>query len=137
MLQRLCPSRHPAAPLALIATAHGFFHRDQTDQLAPYRPTAEFDGLQAFLGAPPGAASPVPPAGGSDPARRFREAYAFAVACRQRRAAAAFLAELERLRRATDPAARMALVGLCHGVFAAAYDDDQAAEALAALLEIL
>jgi hypothetical protein len=137
MLQRLCPSRHPAAPLALIATAHGFFHRDPTDQLAPYRQTAEFDRLQAFLGAAESSPAADPPAPAGDPSQRFRDAHAFAVACRQRRAPAAFLAHLEQLRRAADPHDWVALVGLCHGVFQDQHSEERAREAYAALVEIL
>jgi hypothetical protein len=137
MLRRLCPSRHPAAPLALIATAQGFFDRDQTDRLAPYEPTPAFEALQDFLAAGNGAAVQAPSDAGADPPQRFRDAYAFAVACRQRRAAAAFLAELDRLRRAGDPNDWIALVGMCHGLGAEEYRDEQARAAYAALAEIL
>jgi hypothetical protein len=137
MLRRLCPSAHPASLLALIATAHGFFTDDAADQLAPYRPTADFEALQDFLAAPPGGAAPEAPGDGDDRARRFRDAYAFAIACRQGRAPAAFLAQLQRLRHATDPAAPTALVGLCHGVFEQEYRDERAQRAYAELIGIL
>lgn len=137
MLRRVCPSPHPAAPLALIAMAHGFFHRDQTDQLAPYQRTPDFDCLQDFLAAPDGAPAPAPPPPAGDPSQRFRDAYAFGVACRHRRTPAAFLAHLDRLRRSADPTDAIALAGLCHGLFQDEPDADRVAEAYAALVEIL
>jgi hypothetical protein len=106
--------------------------------LVPYARTAEFDALCAFLAAGDDPGDVVaPPEADGDPQRRFRDAYAFAVACRQRRAPAAFLAHLERLRRATDRGAWIALVGLCHGVFQDDHSDARANEACAALVEIL
>lgn len=137
MFQRLCPSPHPVAPLALIAMCHGLFHRDPSDQLAPYRRTAEFDWLQAFLAGPSGAALPEPPLASDDPARAFREAYAFGVACRQRRAPSALLAHLERLRRSAGLVARVAIAGLCHGMFQDDFSHQAAAEAYASLSEVL
>jgi hypothetical protein len=137
MLRRLCPSAHPAATLALIATAHGFFAREQGDLLAPYQPTADFEALQDFLAAADGAPGPTAAAETDDPRQRFRDAYAYGVACRQRRASAAFIAELERLKRGADRHDWLALAGLCHGVFQDAYRDEDARAAYAALAEIL
>ncbi len=137
MFERLCPSVHPASTLALIATAHGFFDRQQGDLLAPYRRTAEFDGLQDFLAAGNGGPALDPPADAAHPQQRFRAAYVFAAACRQRRAPGPFLAELDRLRNARDADAWVALAGLCQGVFELEYSDDRASEAYAALAEIL
>lgn len=137
MLRRLCPSPHPAAPLALIAMAHGFFHRDASDQLAPYRRTAEFDRVQAFLAARDDGRAPDPPSRAGDAAQRFRDAFAFGVACHQRPCPSAFLAHLDRLRRGGDPADALALVGLCHGLFDDELRPDRVADAWAALTEIL
>ena len=137
MLRRLCPSAHPAANLALIATAHGFFAREQGDLLAPYRPTADFEALQDFLAAADGAPGPTAPAESDDPRQRFRDAYAYGVACRQQRAPAAFVTQLERLKRGADRHDWLALVGLCHGVFQDADSAESARAAYAALAEIL
>lgn len=137
MLRRLCPSPSPAAPLALIATTHGFFHRDASDQLAPYRRTAEFDRVQAFLAASDDADAPDPPPRTGDAAQRFRNAFTFGVACHQRRSPTAFLAHLDHLRRTGDPLDAIALVGLCHGLFHDEPRADHIAEAWASLTEIL
>lgn len=137
MLQRLCPSPSPAAPLALIAMAHGFFHRDASDQLAPYQRTAELERLQAFLAASDDAGAPTPPPRAGDAARRFADAFAFGVACYQRRSPSAFLAHLDRLRHSGDRLDALALVGLCHGLFHDQPRADHVAAAWASLTEIL
>lgn len=135
MLQRLCKSRHPRAALALIATAHGMFDGDTSDQLRPYAPTPEFEALQAFLAAPDGTPL-APPATLGDPWLDFRHAYAYGVECRRRGASTAAVAEIERLRR-LGADAWIPLVGLCHGLFQERDDDASAAAAYAALREIL
>lgn len=135
MLRRVCPSRHPASLVALIATAHGFFHRDASDQLAPYAPTAEFEALQAFLAAPDGPALAAPDDAG-DPRLAFHRAYGFAVDCRRQGARAAFVAALERLRPRADAAA-VPLAALCHGVFHDRYVDAAVDAAYDAVRELL
>ena len=136
MLARLCPSPHAAATLALIATAHGFFDRDASDRLVPYRATPEFDTVHGFLADPSaGPALPMSNAAGAPP-QQFRDAYAFAVECRRRGATAAFLAGLAHLR-AGGPQAWIPLTGLCHGVFAEGFEPGHAAAEYAALREIL
>lgn len=135
MLDRLGDSDHPVAPLALIATAHGFFDRQESDLLVPYRRTADFETVQDFLSSNGGSAPPPPPAD-ADPLRRFTAAYGFGVACRRARASTAFLAHLECLRR-VQPRDPIAIAGACHGLFADAFDADAAREAYATLAEIL
>jgi hypothetical protein len=140
LCRRLHASRHDCALFALIGTAHGIFLPTHGDLLAPFGIDAEFDRLQAFLHA--AAADARPPAEVGDLAAlkvraAWRRAYRCGFELYRRRAPGAFLAALDHLAETDGVSAWVALVGICHGLFADAVDDERVERAWALLNRVL
>jgi hypothetical protein len=140
IFQQLRASDHRVAMVALIATAHGLFLREQRDLLVPYQRTPEFELLEAFLaarGEAPGALFAAADGANGDRHERFNRAYELGVACRQHGASTAFVDRLQRLKQHGGLDAWLALVGMCHGLFQEQFTETKADEAFASLAEIL
>ena len=138
IFRQLRNSDHSAATIALIATAHGLFLREQRDLLVPYQRTPEFEWLEAFLAARGGdAAGAEADDTNGDLRERFKRAYELGVTWRQRGASSAFVARLQRLKQCADLGSWLALVGMCHGLFHDRYTDSVVDDAYASLAEIL
>jgi len=138
--RRLRVSHHHAATIALIAVAHGLFHRQQHDLLVPYQRTADFEFLETFLSSCGTTSSDV--AASADGAHgnareHFKRAYELGVCSRQRGTSTAFVARLQQLKQCDDVGSWLELVGMCHGLFHEQYSNAEADEAYASLGEIL
>lgn len=140
IFQQLRESRHEAATIALIAVAHGLFLREERDLLAPYRRTADFALLEAFLAAPGEEACDAAEFTAGTPnslRERFKRSYELGVRARQRGQSNAFITRLHALKAQTDVGSWLELVAQCHGLFHDRYGDADVDEAYAAITELL
>jgi hypothetical protein len=138
LFHKLRTSTHPAAPIALIATAHGLFLHDNRDLLVPYERGPDFELLERFLAA----AGETPPTAAlaqtnGDQRRRFTSAYEWGLRCREAGASSAFLAQLHRLTRDDSLASWMTMAGMCHGLFHHNGNGAEAQQSYESLEEIL
>jgi hypothetical protein len=140
MFSSLHNSTHPAAPIAVIAAAHGIFLKEERDGLAPYGDNHEFEFLQRFLQNPSGvmpaptADDPVVP---DDFEATFQRACRRGSQLRRTQAAGTFMATMQRLAAQRRIDTWVALVGLCHGLFVDAEADTAAAECFPLLRDLL
>lgn len=133
-------SAHPAATLAVIATAHGIFATDQRDLLRPYARTADFELLERFLNAPAlGEDGPALPESvvHEDLMQEFKRAYRLGIRLRRQQARSAFTRYMKQLQDQQSISAWVALVGLCHGLFVDDYAEAGAQAAFALLQDLL
>ncbi|MGH7960325.1 MAG: glycosyltransferase family 2 protein [Candidatus Binatia bacterium] len=70
-------------------------------------------------------------------ASRFKRAYALGIRLRRQQAPSAFITCMKQLQQTNDLASWVALVGLCHGLFADEYREAEAEEAFIVLKELL
>jgi Glycosyl transferase family 2 len=120
VFDRLRGSPHPAAPVARIATAHGIFARDWTDQLGRPESDAELNGFAEFLqssGAQPSASETIAKALRGDLRTAFGTSVAVGIALRKRDAYPTVLECMEMLSMQCEEVAWVATIGLCHGLF--------------------
>lgn len=140
IFRQLRASTHDAATIALIAAAHGLFLLEQRDLLEPYRRTADFELLEAFLsarGCDPEAPAAAADDLGGDLQQRFAHAFARGFDCRRAGASSTFLARLGHLKHQGGLRAWIALVAMCHGLFHRDGNRTAADAAYASLAEIL
>jgi hypothetical protein len=108
--------------LALIALAHGVFRRDAGDELQPFEPDSETDLAEHFLAAVPASHVPSPLiiTGNESRAEAFKRFTALGADLVQAGDAATFIHTVEALGARADSsvASLVALLGLCHGLFA-------------------
>lgn len=144
LVQRLHASQHEAALVAVIGTAYGISLPTGTDLLAPCAADTDFDRLAQLL-ARGGAAAAPPAAVREVVALSVRDAWACGYRCgldlQRDQAAAPLVAALRHLAAAMagerGTIAWVALVGLCHGLFADTFDAAVAANAFARLNPVL
>jgi hypothetical protein len=119
-------SRHPSAFVAQIGLAHGLFIREDTDLLKPYEENPDFEFLERFLtgtGARKLGRFRVLPTFTFSTKKAFRDKYRLGISLRRAGAFPAFKRCMDLLDRSQDPLARIAKIGLCHGIFFEAYDE--------------
>ncbi len=139
-IKMLAQSAHPTALTAEIALAHGIFIRAEHDLLTPYRRNEEFEFLESFFrttGHYKISRCSVVPLLGSSPKKTFHKSYRLGAGLRRADAFPAFTQCMEWLSSSGDPLAWLAKVGLCHGLFAKAYDRQTCAAEYALLCELL
>jgi hypothetical protein len=131
MIARFHASRHPAARLALLAFAHGIFHRDASDQLQPYAADGELECAVRMCEPAQSTASaaPEPPTG--KPAEIFARYLALGgdlVASEDRLRFALLVDGFAAAAAAHPPntSSLVALLALCHGIFAGTEEADLA-----------
>ncbi|HUK40055.1 MAG TPA: glycosyltransferase family A protein [Candidatus Acidoferrales bacterium] len=153
-LKKLANSYHPAALIAQIALAHGIFIRESGDLLKPYVYDQKFDHLQRFLetsGSP--ELSPLSSASSMDKdisdyrrllpwfcfnaKKIFKDTYQAGTKFRKANAFAAFKRCLAFLNDSRDPFAWIGKVGLCHGLFFDAYENESFAKDYKLLKELI
>jgi hypothetical protein len=125
-LTRLRHSRHEMKTIAQIAFAHGIFLEEGGDLLRPFAESDDWRVLERFMSARPatGSGRVALPRVGGDAKGTFRDAYRLGI---ELRTADDWPAFDDALRLVAEQGARrgcVAQVGLCHGLFADAYDEE-------------
>jgi hypothetical protein len=140
LFRALHASRHIAAPFALIGAARGISLPARNDLLAPHRVGADFGRLEGFLDARHDAAE-APAEVHTWPRLEVREAWRRGYRCGielyRRAAAGAFMGSLKLLADEQGAVAWVALVGLCHGLFADEFDAAEVERAFALVNQVL
>lgn len=139
LCRRLRASRHDHALIALIGTAHGIFMQTGSDMLAPFATGADFTRLARLLDRD--GATDIALAADQlhalDIPAVLRAGYRFGVELSCRGSAAALGATLYALIDADDTAAWIAMVGICHGLFADVCDEADLQRAIPFLNQVL
>jgi hypothetical protein len=125
LFRLLCASSHRAARFALIGAAHGIFVESARDLLRPYQPTADFLFLERLLRTGPSYGNDQRRWGDveQDYWRTFRRGYRVGVDIRAQQASATLVAYIDELAPQRDVAAWVAVVSVCHAIFAPEYDE--------------
>jgi hypothetical protein len=140
MFRGLLTSGHEAATIATIAAAHGIFLQERQDLHGPPARNGESEFLEAFL-KHAGETEQTPDAAEKLALRNlgkgFKRSYQLGGELRRRCAPASFIGHMRRLQQGYGISSWVALVGLCHGLFAFDYDEAEADKAFGLLKDLL
>jgi hypothetical protein len=140
LFRGLFASRHEAALFAVIGAAQGISLEGGSDLLAPQRRGADFERLRNFIDAEEGVAG-VPPAAramaGANVREAWRQGYRYGVDLYRRRTPAELRGALNHLGAEQGTVAWVALVGICHGLFADEFDAAEVERAFTLVNQVL
>ena len=137
MFRVLARSAHSAALIAQIGAAHGLFWNMEKDALRPYERDPEFALLEALIGEDTGGCADLRVSHSAAVREVFIESYRTGCALRQARAYAGVQQLAAALNAQESILSWVALVGVCHGLFAMHDDPESAQRDFATLAELL
>ena len=125
--RKLENSSHKASLIAQVAMAHGIFLQTQEDLLKPLTRDEDFEWIQKFLASSVNHhvrkfyLSPIAIFSLKEIFHRY---YKLGIELGQSNSFPTFKAYMDNLTKPYDDAAKIAKVGLCHGLFAKGFDDE-------------